>query len=98
MYLKLIYTLLIFYQLLEEKIFILSCQIIKNEFDISLKILADFKANNLIFINIFCIINAIKFLNITVICLSTSASVMKYNDKSDSAIIHIIMLHFQINE
>ena len=83
---------------MKEKSFILSYQIIKNEFDISLKILADFKANNLIFINIFCIINVIKFLNITVICLSTSASVMKYNDKSDSAVTHIIVLYFQINE
>ena len=82
------------HQLLEEKNFILSCQIIKNEFDISLKTLADFEANDFIFINIFCIIDAVKFFNITIICLSTSASITEYDDKSDSAVIHVIMLHF----
>ena len=83
-----------FCQLLEEKSFILLCQIIKNEFDISLKTLADFEANSLIFINIFCIIDVIKFLNIT----STSVLITEYDDKLDSAVIHIIVLHFQINE
>ena len=83
-----------FCQLLKEKSFILSCQIIKNEFDISLKTLTDSEANDFIFINIFCIIDAVKFLNITVICLSTSVPVTEYDDKPDSAIIHVIMLHF----
>ena len=83
-----------FYQLLEEKSFILLCQIIKNEFDISLKAFADSKANSFIFINIFCIIDAVKFLNITVICLSIPASVMKYDSKSDLAVTHVIVLHF----
>ena len=82
-----------FYQLLEEKSFILSYQIIKNEFDILLKILVNFEANDFIFINIFCIINVIKFLNI-IICLSISAFIMKYDDKSNLTIIHIIVLHF----
>ena len=87
-----------FHQLLEEKSFILSYQIIKNEFDISLKIFADFRTNNFIFINIFCVIDAVKFFNITVICLSIPVSVTEYDDKSNSAVTHTIVLHFWINE
>ena len=83
-----------FCQLLEEKSFILSCQIIKNEFDISLKVLADSETNDFIFINIFCVIDVIKFLNITVTCLNISAFIMKYDDKSNSVVIYIIILHF----
>ena len=83
-----------FCQLLEEKSFILSCQIAKNEFDISLKTLADSETNDFIFINIFCVIDAAKFLNITVTCLSISALIMRYDSKSDSAVIYIIVLHF----
>ena len=86
------------HQLLEEKSFILLCQIIKNEFDISLKAFTDSEANDFIFINTFCVIDVIKFLNITVICLSISVSVTRYDSKSDSAVTHIIVLHFQIDE
>ena len=83
-----------FCQLLEEKIFILLCQIIKNEFNISLKTLINFKTNDFIFINTFCIIDAVKFLNITVICLSISVLITRYDSKSDSAVIYIIVLYF----
>ena len=86
------------HQLLEEKSFILSCQIAKNEFDISLKTLANSEINSFIFINIFCIIDVVKFLNITIIHLNIPAFIMRYDDKSDSAVTHIIVLHFQINE
>ena len=78
---------------MSEKFFIITCQIIKNEFDILIKALADFRANNLVFINIFCVIDAAKFLNITVICLPTSVSVTDYDEKSDIIITHAIMLH-----
>ena len=87
-----------FSQLMNEKSFTVSCQIIQNEYEIILKALVDSEADDLVFINIFCAIEVTKFFNTTVIYLNTSCSVHEYDEKSDIIIIHMIILHLVVND
>src|SRR5438034_8903275 len=77
-----------FSQLMSEKNFTISCQIAQNKYEIILKILADSEADDFVFINTFCTIEAVKFFNTTIIHLNTSCSVHEYDEKSDAAVIH----------
>ncbi len=71
-------------QLMSNNHFIISCTLLKNEIDIIIKFLANFKANEFAFLNTSFVINLSKFLNIYIKKLLTSIQVKEYNEKSFS--------------
>jgi hypothetical protein len=67
-----------------------SYTIAHNKYIVKLNVLADFRANGFVFINTFCAINIVKFLNVKVQRLSRLINVKGYNRKAESVITYIL--------
>jgi hypothetical protein len=73
------------------------CTIAHNKYAVKLNALANSEANGFVFINTFCAINIVKFLNVKAQRLPRPINVKGYDGKAGSAITHILRLHLTIN-
>ena len=80
-------------KLFKRKIFIIFSQIAYNRYSILIYILANFRANRLIFINMQLAIDVAKFLKIYIIKLPLIYYIKEFNKKKKILITYVILLY-----
>lgn len=80
-------------KLIKKSSFTVFSKLTFDEYTVFVTSLADFKVNEMIFIDIKLIVNLIKVLNTHLIMLSDLCDIRDFNKQLEEAITHVVILH-----